>query len=117
VLQPPIHGKTEGRDPLETLYAEMEEEGGSRFAAAVRAREANLQPLPLIDGVLPYLISLPEADWATYRLAPEATEIIYVTTPDLPKFRPTKKDDKIGTTDSYVMFPDHIAILKQLLNV
>lgn len=115
VLQPPVHGKVEGRAPATALLEECLEEGGPDFAALISMAGDRLQSLPMTDGTQPYVINLTEEEWQLYSPAPTIRSVLVVMVADIPQFRATAPADKAGTTDACVTAAHHLQVLKDLV--
>lgn len=117
LLQPPVHGKTEGRTPQVALLAEVEEEGGPAFAGVIRSILTLVRELPPINGIQPYRVDLTEAQWATYRRGPEfLDEEILVEAADLMTFAVAHPEgDKPYARAARMMFKDHCDVLSAIL--
>ncbi len=117
LLQPPVHGKTEGRPPHVALLAEVEEEGGPAFAAMIRSILTLVRELSPVNGVQPYRVDLTPEQWATYRRGPEFTnEEVLVGVADLVTFDTADPElDKPSARSPRMMFEDHLDVLTLIL--
>lgn len=117
LLQPPVHGKTDGSSPEVALLAEIEEEGGPAFAAMIRGIQTQIRQLPAINGVQPYRVDLTAEQWATYRRASEFVEgEVLIEAADLVTFSVADLQlDKAYARGMRVMFQDHLDVLSMIL--
>jgi hypothetical protein len=117
LLQPPVHGKTDGRSPSVALLAEIEEEGGPAFAAMIRGILTLVRQLSPVEGVQPYRADLTEAQWATYRRGSEfVDEEVLVDAADLTTFSVADPvGDKAYARVPRMMFRDHLDVLSLIL--